>query len=149
MDVRTEWKGSRVVGSPDPPPPFVAVETFTRIEWDRPLETAKPGTAPPAELVEKARRTGARRKKLVRGEGGFFMNRSVLPPGFRVPPHSHDHSEMLVVLTGGCRFDDGAELGTDDTIVIHAHTHYGFTCGPEGMEFLTIRAGEASVALDD
>ena len=127
-----------------------AVLHYAEIEWDRPLETARPGTAPPAELVAEAKRTGARRKKVVRGEGGFFMNRSVLPPGFRVPPHSHDHSEMLVVLRGGCRFDDGlAELGPDDTIVIHANTHYGFTCGPDGMEFLTIRAGEASVALDD
>jgi quercetin dioxygenase-like cupin family protein len=131
----------------DPAAPHVL--HYAEIDWDRPLATAKPGTAPPKELVEQARKTGARRKKIVRGEGGFFMNRSVLPPDFRVPSHAHDHNEMLVVLRGGCRFDDGlAELGPDDTIVISANTRYGFTCGSEGMEFLTIRVGEATVVVD-
>jgi quercetin dioxygenase-like cupin family protein len=123
-----------------------SVFNYAEIEWDRPLETAAPGTAPPAELVAEAKRTGARRKKVVRGEAGFFMNRSVLPPGFHVPAHQHDHSELLIVLQGGCNFDDDfAALGKDDSIVIHAGTRYGFTCGPEGMEFLTIRTGEATV----
>ncbi|MCB9724584.1 MAG: hypothetical protein H6748_11110 [Spirochaetaceae bacterium] len=121
---------------------------YEQIDWDRPLETAAPGTAPPAELVEAARRTGARRKKIVRGEGGFFMNRSKLPAGFRVPPHHHNHAEMLIVLTGGCVFDDGfGEAGADDTIVIPARTRYGFTCGEAGMEFLTVRLGEADTRL--
>ena len=49
---------------------------------------------------------------------------------------------------GGGTFDDGlAELGPDDSIVIDAHYRYGFTCGPDGMEFLTIRVGEASMAM--
>jgi quercetin dioxygenase-like cupin family protein len=123
---------------------------YREIEWDNVLKTAAPGTAPPKELVEKARKTGARRKKLARGEGGFFMNRSVLPAGFRVPPHSHDHDELLVILAGGCAFDDGlAELGPDDSIVIHANYRYGFTCGPDGMEFLTIRMGEARMAVEE
>ncbi len=131
----------------DPEAP--AVLHYREIDWDRPLASAAPGTAPPKELVEQAKKTGARRKKIVRGEGGFFMNRSLLPPGFQVPPHIHNHNEMLVVLRGGCRFDeDLGELGPDDTIVIHANTRYGFSCGPEGMEFLTIRVGEATVSID-
>ena len=122
--------------------------TDSKIDWDKPLETAAPGTAPPRELVEAAERTGARRKKIVRGEGGFFMNRSLLPPGFRVPTHHHNHSEMLIVLSGGCVFDDGfGEAGPNDTIVIPAKKRYGFTCGPDGMEFLTIRLGEATTEL--
>ena len=122
---------------------------YREIDWDNPLATAAPGMAPPKELVEKARKTGARRKKLARGEGGFFMNRSVLPAGFRVPPHSHDHDELMVVLKGGCRFDDDvAELAADDSIVIRAQFRYGFTCGPDGMEFLTIRTGEAAMSTD-
>jgi quercetin dioxygenase-like cupin family protein len=125
-----------------------SVFVYTKVDWDNPLASAAPGTAPPKTLVEEARKTGARRKKIVQGEGGFFMNRSSLPPGFRIPPHQHDHNEMLVVLRGGCRFDDEqGELGADDTIVIRAHTRYGFTCGDEGMEFLTIRAGDATVSL--
>lgn len=126
--------------------PFVRIYADT--EWDRPLETGDPATRPPRALVEQAKATGARRKKLVEGQGGFYMNRSVLPAGFRVPPHQHNHDEMLVVLRGGCEFDDGlAKLGADDTIVIDANTRYGFTCGPDGMEFLTIRAGDSQTSL--
>lgn len=121
---------------------------YEEIEWDRPLETGDPAKRPPRALVEQAKKTGARRKKLVQGEGGFFMNRSDLPAGFRVPPHRHNHDEMLVILKGGCEFDDGfASLGADDTIVIEANTRYGFTCGPDGMEFLTIRRGESATSL--
>ena len=110
---------------------------YDEIEWDDVLKTAKPGTAPPRELVEQAKKTGARRKKLAKGEGGFFMNRSVLPAGFRVPLHHHNHDELMVVLEGGCSFDDGlAELGPNDSIVIRASYRYGFTCGPEGLEFI-------------
>jgi quercetin dioxygenase-like cupin family protein len=122
---------------------------YREIDWDDPRKNVKPGTAPPKALVEQAKKTGARRKKLVEGDGGFFMNRSVLPAGFRVPPHSHNHDEMIIVLKGGCSFDDDlADLGADDTIVIHASYRYGFTCGPEGMEFLTIRAADAGMSLE-
>ena len=122
--------------------------TYAEIDWDRPLETAAPGTAPPKEMVERAQKEGARRKKIVRGEAGFYMNRSQLPPGWRVPTHHHTHDEMLVVIAGGCVFDDDfGEVGADDTIVIPANNRYGFTCGPEGMEFLTIRLGEAAIEL--
>ena len=121
---------------------------YDEIEWDDVLKTAAPGKAPPRELVEQAKRTGARRKKLARGEGGFFLNRSVLPAGFRVPPHAHDHDELMIVLNGGCQFDDDvADLGPDDAIVIRANYLYGFTCGPEGMEFLTIRTGDAGTSV--
>jgi quercetin dioxygenase-like cupin family protein len=122
---------------------------YREIDWDDPRKTARPGTAPPRELVEQAKKTGARRKKLARGEGGFFMNRSVLPAGYRVPPHHHDHNELMIVLKGGCRFDDElAELGPDDSIVIQASYRYGFTCGAEGMEFLTIRTADAAISLE-
>ena len=128
--------------------PAATVFHYAQIDWDDPGRGGNPAVAPPKELVEQAKKTGARRKKLVQGEGGFFMNRSFLPAGFRVPPHTHDHDEMLVVLKGGCSIDGSVgELEADDTVVIRANHSYGFTCGPEGMEFLTIRRGEAKVDL--
>jgi len=121
---------------------------YDDIEWDDMRNSAKGVKAAPRALVEQAQKMGARRKKLAKGEEGFFMNRSVLPADFRGPPHSHDHAELMVVLKGGCAFDDGvAKLGPDDSIVIQSNFRYGFTCGPEGMEFLTIRMGEAGVSL--
>ena len=122
---------------------------FDEVAWDDAASSLDPNDRRSRELAERARTSGARRKKIVRGECGFFMNRSVMPANFRVPPHHHDHDELLVVLAGGCSFDDGlADLGPGDSIVIHADTHYGFTCGADGMDFLTIRTGEARVAME-
>lgn len=122
---------------------------YADIEWDRPLETSAPGAAPPEEMVREAERLGARRKRLACGEGGFFLNRSVLPAGYVIPAHSHDHAELLVVLAGSCTVEGGAgpamELRADDSIVIGANHQYGFRCGDQGMEFLTIRTGEARI----
>ena len=132
--------------SDSPEAPTVMI--YDAIDWDDVARTAKRGTAPPKELVEQAKKTGARRKKLAKGEGGFFMNRSMLPAGFRIPPHHHNHDELMIVISGSCEFDDGvASLGSNDSIVIHAKFRYGITCGPDGMEFITIRTGEASTNL--
>jgi quercetin dioxygenase-like cupin family protein len=121
---------------------------YDEIDWDDVAKSSAPGTAPPKELVEQAKKTGARRKKLAKGEGGFFMNRSVLPAGFRIPPHTHNHDELMIVLSGSCEFDDGVgKLGPNDSIVIHAKYRYGITCGPDGMEFITIRTGESATTL--
>ena len=121
---------------------------YDDIAWDDKRGGKASVKGAPKGLVEKARKQGARRKKLAQGEGGFFMNRSVMPADFRVPPHSHTHDEMIVVLKGSCVFDDGlAELGPDDSIVICANYRYGFTCGPDGAEFLTIRTSEAGVSM--
>ena len=100
------------------------------------------------KMIEQTDVDGLKRKKILRGQGGFFMNRSVMPPGFRVPEHSHSHSEFIMVMKGGCTFDDGTVLTQDDTIVINAHYRYGFTMGDEGMDFVTVRTGEAAVTMD-
>jgi hypothetical protein len=54
--------------------------------------------------------------------------------------------EVLFVLHGGCTLDDGTRIGEGDAVVVHADQAYGFTCGAQGMEFLTIRTGEARFA---
>jgi quercetin dioxygenase-like cupin family protein len=105
------------------------------------------GTAP-RELVEEAQRKGAKRKFLAQGQGGFHSQYSVFPPGYPVPRHSHDHDEMIVVLDGGCTLlDDGPTLGAHDSMVLLAGYEYGFTAGPDGMTFLTIRTGKAGTTL--
>jgi quercetin dioxygenase-like cupin family protein len=102
----------------------------------------------PRELVEEARRKGARRKFLARGEGGFHSQYSVFPPGYSVPLHSHDHDELIVVLEGSCTMlNAGPTLAAHDSMVLHAGYEYGFTAGPDGMTFVTIRTGAAQTSL--
>ena len=62
--------------------------------------------------------------------------------------HSHDHDELIVVVAGGCTMaGDGAELAANDAMVLRAGHRYGFTCGSEGMTFLTIRTAEAGTSV--
>src|SRR6478735_3162455 len=45
LAVRTPWTTSRVIGSPDPPPPFKVVRAFPNLKFDRPLLLARcPGS---------------------------------------------------------------------------------------------------------
>ena len=117
---------------------------FDDIDWAGAGAAVK---SAPKELVEAARKTGARQKRMATGERGFYMNHNVMGAGFTVPPHVHDHDELIVVLEGGCTIAGGGPtMGANDAVVIEAHHPYGFTCGPEGMRFLTIRTGEAGFA---
>jgi quercetin dioxygenase-like cupin family protein len=115
-----------------------------QLPW--PEET--PSGRVPAELVEEAKRRGAKRKFLARGEGGFYSQYSEFPAGYTVPHHSHDHDEMIVVLEGSCTMlDEGPTLEARDSMVLHGGYEYGFTAGPEGMRFLTIRTGVSGTRL--
>jgi quercetin dioxygenase-like cupin family protein len=122
---------------------------FDGIDWADEMQGTATTAPPPGSLVAAAQKLGARRKRMVRGENGFFMNHSELPPGFEVPPHQHDHDELLVVVEGGCTLDGTTTLGPNDAVVITGGHTYGFVCGPEGMRLLTIRTGEASTFLAD
>ena len=45
IETRIPWTTSRVVGSPDPPLPYVATEVFSGIEWNQPIYAKpEPGT---------------------------------------------------------------------------------------------------------
>ena len=115
------------------------------IEW--PDESLAP-TAP-RELVEKAKESGARRKYLARGEGGFFTQYSEFPAGFTVPPHTHDHNEVIICMSGSLMMlGAGAPtLNAGDSMVLIGGYEYGFTAGPDGMSIVTIRTGKAGTTL--
>ena len=92
---------------------------------------------------------GARRKYLARGEEGFHAQYSTFPAGYRVPPHTHDVDELLVVLDGSCTVDGGASMNRHDSVTVPAGHEYGFTCGPDGMTLLTVRAARSAVTYTD
>src|SRR5512144_408235 len=93
---------------------------FDQIPWP---ESEPEGT--PQELVDEAKRLGARRKLLARGEGGFFSQISEFPPGYVVPMHSHGHDEMIILLEGGCDLlGGGPSLEAPDSMVLIANYEY-------------------------
>lgn len=115
---------------------------------DVPWPEAGAGAAAPPELVEVAKRRGARRKFLARGEGGFHSQYSELPDGYEIPLHSHDHDELIVLLEGSCTMlGGGPVLRAKDSMVLRAGQEYGFVAGPDGMRFMTIRTAPADIQL--
>jgi quercetin dioxygenase-like cupin family protein len=114
------------------------VYRFDDIEWHAP---AGKGTDPAA--AEAAAALGVGRKYLAQGDGGFYTQVVRFPPGFEAPVHSHDHSEVFMVLEGSCRFD-GAPMQRFDSTVVEANQPYGFVAGPDGLSVLVTRQGEAA-----
>jgi quercetin dioxygenase-like cupin family protein len=119
------------------------IHHFEDAEWHVP---AAPGTDP--EAAAAAGRAGAARRFLAQGEGGFYTQVVRMPPGFAAPTHSHDHSEVFMVLEGSCAFD-GEPMARFDLTVVEANQPYGFTAGPDGLSFLIVRQGAASFAVAD
>ena len=117
------------------------VYRFEEVDWHLP---AGPGADP--EAVQAAAALGVARGYYAQGEAGFFVQLVRFPPDFETPPHSHDHSEVFVVLEGSCTFD-GQLMQTHDCTVVDANTKYGFTTGPDGVTLLVVRTGAAAVQL--
>jgi quercetin dioxygenase-like cupin family protein len=126
----------------------VSIAKFEALDWTTPNL--------PADLSLELREQAmlVRRKGLAAGEGGFFASHVRMPPGQVTVPHSHDHAELVVILAGSMTFDGGegvVELVEDDAATITAGQVYAFTVGPDGVDFLLVRAGRAvsSIATPD
>jgi len=113
---------------------------FSQIDWHVPVSE---GTDPKA--AEEAGKKGAGRKFLAQGDSGFYAQVVRIPANFTAPAHSHDHAEIFMVLSGSCTMD-GRPMAERDMTVIPANGAYGFTAGPEGVEFLVVRTGQARYA---
>jgi mannose-6-phosphate isomerase-like protein (cupin superfamily) len=116
---------------------------FSEIGWERPEEAA----ASVGALAQRGWEQGARRKRMARGESGFHLEHSYLPPGFEVPPHSHGHDELLIVLEGACQLSDGRWLTDYDAVTVPANQAYGFKVGPIGLRFVVVRGGASQTRL--
>lgn len=122
----------------------VEIAKFESLEW----------TAPklPPELPDDLREEGlkVRRRGLAAGHGGFHASYVVMPPGQVTVPHSHDHSELIIVQLGSMSFDAGdgpVDLVANDAATIDAGQVYGFTVGDDGVSFLLIRGAAATSSL--
>lgn len=98
----------------------------------------------PEELIEEAERLGARRKRIAQGECGYYSEYITMPPGFVIHPHSHSFDELFIVLSGSAVISTNnvtTELRARDSAALAAGKQYGFTVGPNGIEFLVVRPG--------
>ena len=88
-------------------PSFFQVD---EIDW---ADEEKEGA--PRELVEEARKKGARRKFLARGQGSFHSQMSEFRAGYVVPMHSHENEQIAYVLEGALKF-----IFRDHEVVVRA-----------------------------
>ena len=119
------------------------IHRFEDAEWHVPVA---PGTDP--EDAAAAGRAGAARRLLAQGDGGFYTQVVRMPPRFAAPVHSHDHSEVFMVLEGSCTFDD-EPMTRFDLAVVEADQPYSFTAGPDGLSFLVVRQGPAAYSATE
>jgi quercetin dioxygenase-like cupin family protein len=100
-------------------------------------------------MLERAIENGYRRKRLLERDDAH-LTYVEMGPGWVVPPHSHSTGEVIFLLEGSLTPDStGEALHAGDSISVPAHASYGFTCGGEGVRFLVMRPGEATVTLDE
>jgi hypothetical protein len=112
---------------------------------DFPDETA---SGAPKALVDSAKKAGAKRKYLAKGEGGFHSQISWFPAGYEVPTHMHGHDELIMLLEGSMTMlGGGPTLKPYDSMALEAGHEYGFVAGDEGMTFVTIRKAASTTVL--
>ena len=117
------------------------VYRFDEIDWHFPN-----GAGADPAAVEAAAALGVARKHYAQGDAGFYVQLVRFPPNFETPPHSHDHSEVFVVVEGSCVFDD-EPMGLHDSTVVEANDKYGFTTGADGVLLLVVRTGAAAITM--
>jgi len=88
--------------------------------------------------------------------GPFRVREALYPPGARMPPHSHDHPSVTMVLAGGLRESVGRdedEATPLSVVVKPAMVRHADTFGPRGARTVQISwrsgtpLGEAEAAL--
>jgi quercetin dioxygenase-like cupin family protein len=114
---------------------------FDEIDWHSPN-----GAGADPAAVEAAAALGVARKHYAQGDAGFYVQIVRFPPYFEVPLHSHDHSEVFVVLEGSCVFGD-EPMRVHDSTTVEANNKYGFTTGADGVSLLVVRTGAATVTM--
>ena len=61
-------------------------------------------------------------------------------------PHSHNLDEVIYIVEGSLTIGDRT-CGPGTVIAIEKDTEYDFTAGPEGLRFLNIRPGLATISI--
>lgn len=129
--------------------PQAHIAEFAKLGWDD-LRNPGGGSRLPEGRASAAERAGVRRMTLAEGQCGFHVVHAELPPNHVAHRHRHSHDEIIAMRCGSIRLDgeDGQVLTENDLMVIPAHHYYGFTVGPEGCAFITVRLGQTGYFPD-
>jgi uncharacterized cupin superfamily protein len=80
-------------------------------------------------------------------EKGPWIHINWVPPGNYTPPHSHNQDEVMYIIEGGLTMGDRF-CGPGTVVFIERGTDYDFTVGDQGVRFLNIRSGQATITMD-
>ena len=81
------------------------------------------------------------------GEKAPWIVIASMEPYKLIPPHSHDQDEVIFIVEGSLTIGD-QDRGPGTVIFVEKGTEYGFTVGGEGVRFLNIRPGLATVTME-
>jgi quercetin dioxygenase-like cupin family protein len=88
-----------------------------------------------------------------RGADEAVLYRVEVPPGGGLPPHRHDHLDVLTVAAGGGTFhidDESFDLSAGDSAVVPIGAVHHLEAGDEGATIVvTMLAGTTLVRTDD
>jgi quercetin dioxygenase-like cupin family protein len=121
----------------------IQLRQFDELEWEsgRPANVEAGGTNREGGVV--------RRKWLAQQELGLYAQYVQMPAGNIVRPHSHSRDELMVIVKGGCTFNETTELRPGDSALVSADTPYGFVVGGDGIEFMIVRTDAATLTRVD
>jgi hypothetical protein len=80
-------------------------------------------------------------------EKGPWIHINSLEPNSFVGSHSHSVDEVIYIVEGSLTIGDRT-CGPGTVIAIEKETEYDFTSGPEGLRFLNIRPGLATLTIE-
>lgn len=107
--------------------------------------TSTPIVPPGVEADENGKHL--EKRLLIQGHAGYYNQAVHCPPGWVIPPHSHDHDELFVVLEGSCTVDGGDELVPFDSAAFPAGTVYAIEAGAQGLTFMVVRSGPVETVV--
>ena len=85
---------------------------------------------------------------LNQGPGGYSLVESTVSPGTRVPRHSHNVPQTVLILEGSMR-QGRRELGPGAGYFTPADTGYTFVAGPDGCRYVEFRQAAVETVTTD
>lgn len=87
-----------------------------------------------------------------RGSREIALYRAEVPPGGGLPPHTHDHFDVFIVVAGGGVFhlgDDTVDVAVGDSVVVPIGVRHFLEAGSEGASIIVSMLAGTRLIRDD